>query len=75
MCLITSQPIMYGSAWCLSGPCIGSKIDLSLLQHQSASQEKHGSMGDSSISLLGMGQEALYETSAACALSTFLCYI
>ena len=33
---------------------VGSKIDLSLLQHQSASQEKHGSMGDSSISLLGI---------------------
>ena len=34
-----------------------SKIDLSLLQRQSASQEKHGSMGDStfsSISLLGI---------------------
>ena len=34
-----------------------SKIDLSLLQCQSASQEKHGSMGDStfsSISLLGI---------------------
>ena len=33
---------------------LGSKIDLSLLQHQSAAQEKHGSMGDSSISLLGI---------------------
>ena len=34
-----------------------SKIDLSLLQRQSASQEKHGNMGDStfsSISLLGI---------------------
>ena len=34
-----------------------SKIDLSLLQHQSASQEKNESMGDStfsSISLLGI---------------------
>ena len=57
------------------------KIDLSLLQPQSASQEKHGSMGDctfSSISLLGIlgpGVEALYETCAVCALSTFLCYI
>ena len=42
-----------------------SKIDLSLLQRQSASQEKHGSMGDStfsSISLLGILQEAFYET-------------
>ena len=56
--------------------------DLSLLQRQSsqsAFQEKHGSMGDctfSSISLLGTlgpGQEALYETCAACALSTFVC--
>ena len=33
---------------------VNSKIDLSLLQHQSASQEKHGSMGDSSNSLLGI---------------------
>ena len=33
---------------------VGSKIDLSLLQRQSASQEKHGSMEDSSISLLGI---------------------
>ena len=33
---------------------VGSKIDFSLLQRQSASQEKHGSMGDSSISLLGI---------------------
>ena len=39
-------------------PIPNSKIDLSLLQRQSASQEKHGSMGDStfpSISLLGIG--------------------
>ena len=55
-------------------------VDLSLLQRQSASQERHGSMGDStfsSISLLGRtsGQEALYETCTACALSTVLCYI
>ena len=58
-----------------------SKIDLSLLQRQSASQKKHGSMGDSTFSSIGLlgtrtrGQEALYETCAACALSTFLCYI
>ena len=52
-----------GYAWCLSGPCLKrlglaySKINLSLLQHQSASQEKHGSMADStffSVSLLGI---------------------
>ena len=35
----------HGSAWCLSGPLkrlAYSRIDLSLLQHQSTSQEKHG---------------------------------
>ena len=58
-----------------------SKIDLSLLQRQPASQEKHGSMGDyifqhqSTGYLRTRGQEALYETCAACALLTFLCYI
>ena len=60
-----------------------SMIDLSLLQRQSASQEKHGSMGDStfsSISLLGIfgpGDRRLCMrlAPAACASSTFLCYI
>ena len=64
---------------------VGSNIDLSLLQRQSAPQKKHGSMTDSSISLLGIlgpGARRLcmsidrlsiwYETSAACA---FFCYI
>ena len=54
-----------------------SKIDLSLLQRQSASQEKHGSMGDSTFSSISLrtgylrtrGQEAFYEICAACALS------
>ena len=48
----------YVLEWTLSKRLVAySKIDLSLLQHQSASQEKHGSMGDStlsSISLLGI---------------------
>ena len=64
--------------WTLRLGLANSKIDLSLLQRQSASQEKHGSMGDSTFStgyLRTRGQEALYETCAACALSTFLCYI
>ena len=45
-----------GSAWCLSER-LGlaySKIDLSLLQHQSASQEKQEDSTFSSISLLGI---------------------
>ena len=49
------------SAWCLSGPLkrlAYSKIDLSLLQHQSTSQAKHGRLAQnhqtfSSICLLG----------------------
>ena len=54
-----------------------SKIDLSLLQRQSASQEKHGRLQQQSTGYLirTRGQEALYETCAACSLSTFLCYI
>ena len=47
-----------GSAWCLSGPLkrlAYSRIDLSLLQHQSTSQAKHGTTRHfpDSISLLG----------------------
>ena len=58
-----------------------SKIDLSLLQRQSASQEKHGRRTPHFpasvywVYLRTRGQEALYETCAACALSIFLCYI
>ena len=55
------------------------KIDLSLLQCQSESQEKHGRLHifqhQSTGYLRTRGQEALYETCAACALLTFLCYI
>ena len=56
-----------------------SKIDLSLLQHQSTSQEKHGSMGDStfsSISLLGIlgpGDRRLSIWDLRC--MCFICYI
>ena len=52
------------------------KIDLSLLQRQYASHEKHGRLHifqhQSTGYLRTRGQEA---TCAACALSTFLCYI
>ena len=52
-----------------------SKIDLSLLQRQSASQEKHGRphifQHQSTGYLRIRGQETLYETCAACAYQPF----
>ena len=42
-----------GSAWCLSGPLKGLAysriVDLSLLQHKSTSQEKHGRLRTTSL--------------------------
>ena len=62
---------------CLKRPGLGSTF-LSLLQHQSTSQEKHGRLRttthfqhQSTGYLRTRGQETLYETCAACALSTF----
>ena len=62
-----------------------SKIDPSLLQPQSASQEKHGTrhgrlhIFPASLYCMGIlgpgGQEALYETCAACALLTLICLL
>ena len=79
----------HGSAWCLSGRLkrlAYSRIDLSLLQHQSTSQEKHGRLrhfpASVNLAVRTRGQETLYET-CACVIhnscdtpqSTFLCYI
>ena len=76
---------LHGAA--LSGPCLDglaySKMDLSLLQRSlvciSREARKHGRLHifqhQSTGYLRTSGQKALYETCAACALSTFLCYI
>ena len=55
----------HGYAWCLSGRLkrlAYSRIDLSLLQRQSTSQEKHGRLRH--FELRTRGQETLYETCA-----------
>ena len=70
-----------GSAGCLSRPLNRARIDLSLLQRQSTSQEKHGRLRkppdifqhQSTGYLRTRRQETLYETCACVIHTTVAC--
>ena len=69
----------HGSAWCLSGHLkrlAYSRIDLSLLQHQSTSQEKHGRLRHFPASVnLGPGDRRLCMRLVLVSFTTARCII